>query len=72
MDTKTAQEKLIRFGVASIESTQTSPAERIALLEAAADLLPEASDLSHQCSVTAACIKQAEEAQLSLFNAARS
>ena len=72
MDPIAAQEQLIRLGVASIEHTQTSPADRAAMLEAAARLLPESSDFSTKCSVTAACIKQAEEAQLTLFQSARS
>ena len=69
MTSTEAEQKLIMLGVASLENT-TSATERVAMLEAAARLLSDES-LAERCSVTAAVIREAENAQLRLFKSLR-
>lgn len=63
------QRDLILRGLRSVE-TIDSAAERIALLNAAADLL-QGDEVSVNCRVTARIVQEAEDAQLRLFNTIR-
>jgi hypothetical protein len=64
-----AEQQLIIRGLSTVE-TILCLNERIALLDAAARLLAD-KDLSQRCSVTAACLREAEGAQLRLFKSLR-
>lgn len=69
MHPKDAEQELILRGLATVE-TATCPSQRLALLEAASRLLVDEA-LAHRCSVTAAVIREAESAQLRLFQSLR-
>lgn len=69
MNPQEAEQHLILRGLATVE-TIPSLSDRIDLLAAASRLLTDEA-LAHRCSVTAACLREAEGAQLRLFKSLR-
>lgn len=63
------QQEIVRRGITTLEAVPDTH-ERASLLEAAADLLTD-EELSIRCRATASCLREAEAAQLSLFNSFR-
>lgn len=62
-------QELILKGLIAVE-TEPSSEERARFLTAAADMLHDPS-LAERCRVTARCLREAEGAQLRLFNSIR-
>ena len=63
------QQELILKGLMAVESLPSSE-ERANFLEAAACLITN-QQLAERCNVTARCLREAEMAQLRLFNSLR-